>query len=55
MANNNFDIEAAKRFYLYLKSIPFNIYTKVTIYITNILVSIFNNLRDMKYNIGIDL
>jgi hypothetical protein len=55
IVNNNFDKEVTKRFHLHLKSILSDIYTKVAIYVTNILASIFNDLRDTKHDIGIDL
>jgi hypothetical protein len=55
VANNTFDMLVAKGFYLCLKSIPSNIYTKVIIYATNILASIFNNLRDIGRLISKDL
>jgi hypothetical protein len=55
VANTTFDMLAAKGFYLCLESIPSNIYTKVIIYATNILASIFNNLRDIRRLISKDL
>ena len=55
MANNNFDMVIAKRFYSYLENIPIEIYTKVIIYIINIPVSIFNNLGDTGHPISKDL
>jgi hypothetical protein len=55
VANTTFDMLATKGFYLCLESIPSNIYTKVIIYATNILASIFNNLRDIRRLISKDL
>ncbi|KAH8674840.1 hypothetical protein BGZ60DRAFT_557234 [Tricladium varicosporioides] len=54
-ANNRFDMPAAKRFHLRLENIPSDVYTKVATYATNIPAGIFNDLGDIKHNIGKDL
>ncbi|KAH9215486.1 hypothetical protein DL95DRAFT_461123 [Leptodontidium sp. 2 PMI_412] len=54
-ANNTFDMPAAKRFHPRLENIPFDVYTKVAAYETNIPASIFNDLGDTDHPIGKDL
>ncbi|KAL5313196.1 hypothetical protein ACEPPN_018929 [Leptodophora sp. 'Broadleaf-Isolate-01'] len=46
---------AAKRFHPRLENIPFDVYTKVAAYETNIPASIFNDLGDTDHPIGKDL
>jgi hypothetical protein len=54
-ANNTFDMPATERFYPRLKNILSDVYIKVAAYATNILASIFNELKDMGHLIGKDL
>lgn len=55
VANNNFDMAAAKRFHPRLENIPTEVYTKVAVYVTNIPASIFNDLGDTGHPISKDL
>jgi hypothetical protein len=55
-ANNKlFNMSAAERFYPQLKNIPSDVYTKVAVYATNILATIFKNLKDTKHLVSKDL